>query len=446
MYAPLHLHSIFSIRDGICKIDELMDKTKAYGLPAIALTDHGTLGGVISLFKYAKEYGIKPIAGVEAYMATRSRFDKQPGVDKYTHITLLAMNNQGWRNLIKLVSLSYNKDHFYYKPRIDRELLRMYNEGLICLSGCAGGALASAILKKHGIEKSFNQDGDFSNIECNHQENVLEDPEEIISWHKKIFGDRFYIEIQNHNTIEDSILLDSLPSLAKKYGIKLVATSDTHFIEKEDVLAHDIMLAIRDNITLSDPKMQNIKYPGNGYHLYSYKDMLERFSGFKEAIDNTLEIAERCNVNIEMGKNRLPQLYPSDKEDVVLRKLVFEGLRRRFGKSIDKKIYDRIEMELKTIEQTGYAGYFLIVQDYVLWAKSNGILVGPGRGSAAGCLISYALGITDVNPLDYDLSFARFLNKGRAAKPVISFKEYPYEIYEAEQCQMQSGLQATTQS
>jgi DNA polymerase-3 subunit alpha len=253
--------------------------------------------------------------------------------------------------------------------------------------------------------------------------------EKVVEYYKSVFKDRYYLEIQNHSLPEDKIINQRILELAEKYGIKVVATTDSHYLNKEDAKAHDIMIAIGSNITLDDPKMETARYPGEGYWVHTREEMDARFGFYKEAVDNTLEIAERCdNIKIERKVDRLPKLVGAEEEDAELRSLVFAGLRKRIAEgSLQEtgEVIERVNMELKTIEQMGYAGYFLLVSDYVKWAKEAGILVGPGRGSAAGSLVSYLLDITDVNPLEFGLSFARFLNKGRAAYPDVSFPEYP---------------------
>ena len=429
-FANLHQHSHYSLRDGIAKVSDIVNKAVSLGYPGVGLTDHGTMAATLELYNLAKEKGIKPIMGTEIYVATRSRRQKEHGIDKYYHLTLLAMNDVGWRNLVRLVSEGYKDENLYYKPRIDRELLRQYNEGLICLSGCIGGNLSNAIMRAKAIK--FTDEEGNSTAECAHCEhdhdelNVLnESYMDVLNWHKDVFGDRFYLEVQNHNMEVEQAVTETLFDLADKTGIKPVATGDAHFIDAEDEKAHDIMLAIRGNMTIHDEKMGIVKYPGKGYHMQSYDEMCVRFPGRKDAVENTIEIVERCNVNFNLGNFRIPKLVDVYKEDDILREQTYAGLNKRFPGGIPKEIINRTEEELTTISQMTFPNYFLMVSDYVRWAKSNGIPVGPGRGSAAGSIVSYALDITDVNPLDYDLSFSRFLNKGRCSLPLVDFKEYP---------------------
>lgn len=481
-YSPLHVHSIYSIRDSIAKIPELLDRAKEIGVPAMALTEHGTLASALEFYVKAKDIGIKPIMGMEAYIATRHRTQKIKGIDKYYHLTLLVMNKTGWQNLVRLTSESYEEDNFYHKPRIDRELLKKYNEGLICLSGCVGGNLSSTIMKNlnltFDIDEDFieekKQDVCFKETYEEHIQNSLEkviksyektkqeynvkdlraeveknfideynkintcqcaqcNPianesfEDVIKWHKDVFGDRYYLEVQDHNMgIEDKIN-DVIFEMAKKYNIKVVATGDTHFVNEEDEKAHDLMIAIRGKMTIDDPKMVKAKYPGNGYNLLNYNQMALRFPGREDVLTNTLEIAERCNMDFNLGDFRLPHIYDVKIEDDIFKKEVYTGLKKRFGENLSPEILSRAEEEINTIIQMTFPSYFLMISDFINYSRNNNIPVGPGRGSAAGSIVAYALGITNINPLDYNLSFSRFLNKGRASVPVINFNEYPIE-------------------
>lgn len=430
-FANLHGHSIYSIRDSICKPKELIAYAKEIGMPAIALTDHGTLSGIVEFYQEAIKQNIKPIVGCEVYMATRSRFDKEKGIDKYYHLTLIAMNNVGWSNLTQLVSESFKEEHFYHKPRIDRELLRKHNAGLICLSGCLASHLSHAILKEKQITFK-DEDGDIvepPKLDCGcsvHTENTKKESFiDIINWYKEVFGDRYYLEIQNHGIPEEDIVRDTILDVAKQVGVKVVATGDTHIVRPQDVKAHNIMLAIRDRKSIYDESFSG--YPGVGYSLPDEKYIKERFAMAPEAVSNTMEIAERVNLKFNFGNFKIPRFVNVREEDEMFREKVMQGLISRFGENITPEYIQRAEEEIQTIIQMTFPSYFLIVNDYIAAAKKMGIPVGPGRGSAAGSLVAYALEITDVDPIKYDLSFSRFLNKGRAAIPLINFKEYPIE-------------------
>lgn len=432
-FVNLHQHTMFSIRDSIVKPKELVVRAKELGYPAVAVTDHGVLGGAMMIYNEAKKIGIKPILGCEVYLANRSRFQKEKGIDKYYHLTLLCMNETGWKNLCYLVSESNKKECFYHKPRIDKELLRKHNEGLIALSGCLGGELAQTIFKDLEINFELGEDDD-NVIECaacqaGHCEDHTDKTHfDVIDWYRSVFGDRYYLEVQNHGLYEDTKLNEVIYDTAQKKGIKVVATGDTHVLAAEDISAHNIMLANRaPSVTVNDPKMEKRRYPGNGYHLLSEPEVHQRFSGHEEAIKNTMEIYERCNLNFHLGDFRLPHVVALEEEDTIFTKLVFEGLNKMFNGQVPPEYTKRAQEELNTIIQMTFPSYFMMISDFVRWAKQQGIPVGPGRGSAAGSLVSYALGITNVDPIRYGLSFARFLNKGRASVPQISFKELPFD-------------------
>lgn len=432
-FVNLHTHSMFSIRDAVSKIDELINRAIELKYESLALTDHGTMAGIIEFYKIAKSKNFKPIIGCELYVAPNSRFIKD-NKNRYHHLTVIAMNNTGYRNLCTLVSESYKSEHFYYKPRIDKELLRIHNEGLIVLSGCLAGHLASSILVDQQINFT-DEDGNElaetiiecadcqAGLEC--QKHSRENPRDVALWYKSVFKDRYYIEIQNHGIPEEDKVRDIALQIARDLEIKVVATGDTHFVKKEDVVSHNVMLAIRNGNTIYDEGFSG--YPGSGYYLPDTEYLNSKFN--QEYVSNTLEISERCNVNLEFGNYKLPLFtgHPM-KEDEEFVKWVVEGLKQRFNNSkIPKKYSDRIKEEISTIMKMGFSSYFLVVADYVNWAKKNGILVGPSRGSAGGSLVSYAMGITEVDPIKYDLSFSRFLNKGRSSIPLIDFKEFPFE-------------------
>lgn len=432
-YVNLHTHSIYSIRDSIAKIDDLVGEAKKLDYKALGLSDHGTLGGAIQFYNACKKQEIKPILGVEAYIATRTRFDKVKGIDKYFHITLFAMNMTGWQNLCQLVTESNKDEHFYHKPRIDRELLRRHNEGLICLSGCMASQVSRLIIKELQLTSKDEEGNNKTlNIECADcqsgicTEHSSETFMDVIRWYKGVFGDRYYLEIMNHDIPEEEVIRDVLLEVGKKEGIKTIASGDTHFVKENDHTAHDIMLAIRDRKSIHDLDFKG--YQGDGYYLPTESSLLKKFSFSLESITNTLEVAERCDLNFKFGNFRIPSFDKNNVrgEDEDFMTKAWAGLKARVGAKADTALYKkRLQEEMTTIIQMTFSSYFLIVSDYVTWAKTHDILVGPGRGSAAGSLVAYALNITDVDPLLYDLSFARFLNRGRSAVPLINFPEFP---------------------
>ncbi|MFH0806166.1 MAG: DNA polymerase III subunit alpha [Candidatus Brennerbacteria bacterium] len=391
-FVHLHVHSHYSLLDGLTKIDELVARVKELGMTSVALTDHGNLYGAVEFFKKAKAAGIKPILGVEVYVAPYGRLSKRPKMDETRyHLTLLAKNELGWKNLIALVTNSY-LEGFYYKPRVDRELLETHHEGIVCLSGCVSGELA-----RHISAKRFA------------------DAEETATWHKKVFGDDYYLEIQPH----DPTLWEPTAALGKKLGIPLVATQDAHYLTKDDKTAHEILLAVQTNTKLDDEDRLSLR--DYDVSLTSPEKMAEIFRTYPEALTSTLRIAEECSVELALGKNKLPKFpfpAPHTSSFEYIKTLVAERLPRRYPDATEA-VRDRITMELSVIEKTGFADYFLIVADFVNWAKTHGIVVGPGRGSAAGSIVSYILGITNVEPLRYNLLFERFLNPDRIQVPDI---------------------------
>jgi DNA polymerase III subunit alpha len=389
-FTHLHVHSHYSMLDGLSKIEDIVKKTKEHGMKAVALTDHGNLYGAIEFYKKAKAENIKPIMGLEAYYAPESRKKKDKTSRNRYHLTLLAKNNTGWKNLLQLVTIS-NLEGFYYKPRIDDELLEKYHEGLICLSGCISGEIPS-LVKKEKKEKA----------------------EKRAKWFKSLFGDDYYIELQKNY----SELHEELKKLAKKIGSKVVATQDSHYINKEDKDAHEILLAVQTkNVIESDDRMSLKDFD---LHFASTEEMTEYFKDTPEAIKTTEEIVDKCNVEIKLGENKIPKFETPNGETTqeYLTKLAKEGLSKRYEK-VTPEIKDRLKAELEVIKKTGFADYFLIVQDFVQWAKKRDIVVGPGRGSAAGSLVSYSIGITNIDPLKYDLLFERFLNPERVQVPDI---------------------------
>ncbi len=403
-FTHLHVHSHYSLLDGLTKIDELVARAKKCGMDSIALTDHGVLYGAVEFYKLAKKNGVKPILGVEAYIAPRDRFSRESS-ERYTHLILLAENQTGWKNLITLVSKAH-LEGFYYKPRMDKDLLRENHEGLIALSACLGGEVARALT-----------DGRYDEAKRTAFE------------YEEIFGKgNYFLEIQKHPHIPESEKIEAgLVRLSEDTGIPLVATQDSHYTHSEDAEYHDVLLAVQTGNKLTDDDRMTMKE--DDFSILTGEDMLKKFSkipGGREAVARTHEIAERCNVELDLGHNLLPDFPkpPGKTANQYVRELIEERLPRRFPTETTpaekmKEVRDRLEYELGVIEKTGFADYFLIVQDLVWWAKSHGIAVGPGRGSAAGALVSYALGITDINPLKYGLLFERFLNPERISMPDI---------------------------
>jgi DNA polymerase-3 subunit alpha len=400
-FAHLHTHTHYSLLDGLTRIDELVERVKELDMESVAMTDHGVMYGVIEFYQKAKKAGIKPIIGCEMYV-TENMHDKRPsGSGKsngnYYHLVLLAENNTGYKNLIKLVTASH-LDGFYYKPRVDKDLLRQYSKGLIALSACLGGEISRAVLS--------NQEEKAKKIALEYQE---------------IFGKgNFFLEIQHHPHLEDQkIATDKIIALSRETGIPLVATQDSHYLRPEDAHAHDVLLAVQTGSQIDDKDRLTLR--NDDFSLLSPKEMAEKFADIPEAIENTVRIADRCNVEIELGKTQLPEfpLPANHTADSYLRDLAYTGVTRRYGTEPLPAIVTRLDYELEVIKKTGFASYFLIVQDFVNWAKSRGIIVGPGRGSAAGSLVSYLLNITNIDPLKYDLLFERFLNPERISMPDI---------------------------
>lgn len=399
-FVHLHTHSHYSLLDGLGKIDELIKRARELGMDALAITDHGVLYGAIEFYKKAKEAGIKPILGVEAYLAPQNRFLRDSN-ERYFHLTLLVENNEGWKNLIKLVTKAH-LEGFYYKPRIDKDLLKEYHSGIIALSGCMSGEISKA-------------------IELNKPEDYLIN---LVNEYKEIFGeDNFFIEIGYHPNIDPQNyerIRQGLINLAFKTHTPLVATQDIHYVYPEDASYHDILLAVQTGSKLDEEERFTLK--NDDFSMTSPEQMIEYFKDIPEAIENTIKISDRVSVEIELSKIKLPYFpKPEGKSaNEYLRDLIEERIKNRFKpEEINSRIRERIEYELSVIEKTGFADYFLIVQDLTSWAKNHGIAVGPGRGSAAGSLVSYILGITDINPLDYDLLFERFLNPDRIQLPDI---------------------------
>ena len=418
-FTHLHVHTHYSLLDGLSKIPELVARIKELGMDSIAVTDHGNMYGAIEFYKEAKKEGIKPIIGMEGYVATSDMHQKDVSVkDTFYHITLLAKNNSGYRNLITL-STQAHLEGFYYKPRFDKKLLRRHAEGLIALSGCLGAEIPTLI-----------------------NANKLNDAQEAITEYQDIFGkENFYLEVQHHKNIpEQKKINEALYRLAEKTGAPLVATQDSHYLRPEDAEAHDVLLAIQTGNQITDEKRLTLK--NDDFSITSSQNMAEMFADHPEAIENTQRIAEACNVEITLGKNQLPiyKVPESYTVETYLAELCVKGLKERYGWDVSnitdydkpvakqtpstadeaqREIADRLDFELSVINKTGFASYLLIVADFVNWAKSQSIVVGPGRGSAAGSLVSFLLNITNVDPIKFGLLFERFLNPERISMPDI---------------------------
>lgn len=393
-FVHLHVHTHYSLLDGMGKIPDYLDKAKELGMPAMAITDHGVMYGAIEFYKEAKKRDIKPIIGCECYVAPRSLHDKEARVDiKPYHLVLLAKNNVGYRNLMKLVTIAHI-DGYYYKPRIDKETLRKYSEGLIGMSACLNGEPAR-----------------------NAKEGEYEKAKKAALEYQEIFGkDHYYLELQDQPGVEEQEKANkALKKIAKETGIGLVVTNDVHYVNKDDSEAQDILLCVQMGKTVAEDDRMKMTMDNS---MRTYEDLSKAFSDVPEAFENTVKIAEMCDVSIELGGILIPDFPVPDglTEGKYLEKLVDEGITRRYGKKTPE-LAERLSYELKVIEKMGYEGYFLIVQDYVNWAKNQGIVVGPGRGSAAGSVVAYALGIVDLEPMQYDLLFERFLNPDRISMP-----------------------------
>ena len=420
-FVHLHTHTYHSLLDGLTKIDALVDNVKASGMEAVAITDHGTMSGAIEFFKEATSKGVKPILGIEAYVAARTRFDRDPAHDKPRyHLILLAKNQVGWQNLCSLTTKAWVEGQ-YYKPRIDHDIMAEHSEGVVCLSGCAGSEISEAI-----------RAGDF------------EKAKELAGWYKSVYGEDFYLELQDHGHPDcpnhwevQKEINDGLFKLHEELDIPMVVTCDSHYLTHENQDAHEILLCVGTGSYLNDEKRMSLKE----FDLFvtDPKDIIERWGKIDpEIILNTKRVAEKVNFEFEFGKILIPKFPLPDGEDSekgFLDKLVFRGLGERYAEitveevknmtiseireKLSKEVLDRVDMELGVLDGMGYNGYFLIVQDFINWGKSQGIVFGPGRGSAAGSIIAYALHITDLDPLEYDLLFERFLNPDRISMPDI---------------------------
>lgn len=403
-FTHLHVHTEYSLLDGSSKINEITARAKELGMDSIAITDHGVMYGVIDFYRAAKNIGIKPILGCEVYVAPGSRFDKEAGMseDRYYHLVLLAENNIGYANLMKIVSKGF-VDGFYYKPRVDYEVLSEYHEGIICLSACLAGEVQKYL-----------------------QRGLYEEACKSALHYQEIFGKgNYFLELQDHGIPEQGFVNQQLIRMSKELGIELVATNDIHYTYADDAAAHDVLLCIQTGKKVSDT--DRMRYEGGQYYCKSEEEMRALFPYAPQALDNTHKIAERCNVEIEFGVTKLPHYEVPEGYDswTYLNHLCDEGLVKRYADKADE-LRERLDYELDVIRKMGYVDYFLIVWDFINYAKRNGIAVGPGRGSAAGAIVSYVLEITDIDPIRYNLLFERFLNPERVSMPDIDV-DFCYE-------------------
>lgn len=403
MFVHLHVHSEYSLLDGSCRIKELIKRTKELGMNSIAITDHGVMYGAIDFYKEAVSYGVKPIIGCEIYVSPRSLYDKEYGIDNLNyHLILLCKNMTGYENLMKIVSKA-SIDGFYYKPRIDHQYLKEHSEGLIALSSCLGGEIPSYLISDD-----------------------YEKAKETAIFYNSIFGTgNFYLELQYHGLSQQEKVNSELIKLSQELNIPLVATNDVHYLKKEDHLAHEVLLCIQTGKNMDDS--DRMSFPTDQFYLKSPDEMYEMFSYCKEALENTVKIADMCNLEFEFNKTKLPKFEVPDgmKSDEYLRKLCIDGLYKRYPNPTDE-VMERLNYELSVIEKMGYVDYFLIVWDFIKFARDNGIMTGPGRGSAAGSLVAYCLGITKIDPIKYNLLFERFLNPERVSMPDID-SDFCYE-------------------
>ncbi len=403
-FAHLHVHTEYSLLDGSCKIKELISRAKELGMKNIAITDHGNMYGVIDFYRAAKDAGINPVIGCEVYVAPESRFDREisKGEERYNHLVLLAENNQGYANLMKIVSLGFTEG-FYYKPRVDYEVLEKYHEGIIALSACLAGIVAT-----------------------NLRRGMYEQAKKEAMRLSEIFGpDHFYLELQDHGIADQQMVNQGIFRMSQETGLGLVATNDVHYITAEDAEAHDILLCIQTKKLVKD--QDRMRYEGGQFYLKSEEEMKQLFPYALQAIENTEEIANRCQVEIVFGEYKLPQFDVPEgyTAEEYLEKLCNEGLVNRYGTQASRH-GERLEKELEVIRTMGFVDYFLIVWDFIRFARERGISVGPGRGSAAGSIVAYALGITNIDPIRYNLLFERFLNPERITMPDIDI-DFCYE-------------------
>ena len=393
-FTHLHVHTEYSLLDGACRINELINKAKELKMTSLAITDHGAMYGVVEFFKQAKKAGIKPILGFEAYISPRRMTDKEPQKDKgQYHLVLLAENYEGWKNIIKLCSIGF-VEGYYYKPRIDHETLRKYSRGVIALSACLAGEVQSYLL-----------------------DNNYDKAKKTALMYKDIFGENnFFLEMQDQGIKEQQDVNKALVKMSQETRIKLVATNDVHYINKEDAYFHDVLLCIQMQKTITDK--DRMRFPTDEFYLKSYDEMKKLFP--EEVLKNTADIAERCNVELDFDTVHLPEFkVPKGYTKIeYFREICQKGLQDRY-KNITDEIQNRLNYEIGVIEQMGYVDYFLIVWDFIKYAKDNKIMVGPGRGSAAGSLVAYSMKITNIDPIKHNLIFERFLNPERVSMPDI---------------------------
>lgn len=393
-FTHLHLHTEYSLLDGACRINRLMERVKELGQTSVAITDHGVMYGVVDFYKAAKKAGIHPIIGCEVYVATRTRFDKVNRMDGSYHLVLLCENETGYRNLIKLVSAGFTEG-FYSKPRIDKELLEQHHEGLIALSACLAGEIPRALAN-----------GDF------------EAAREKALYYQNLFGkDRFYLEIQDHGLEEQKLVLPMIVRLSRETGIPLVATNDAHYLTKQDAKMQRVLICIQTNKSVYDDDV--LEFGTEEFYVKSTDEMYELFSAWPDACENTNKIAQMCQFDFEFGVTKLPSFEVPDGMDnrQYFEKLCQEGLERHYKDAITPEIEKRLAYEIDVIDRMGFINYYLIVWDFIRYAKSKGIPVGPGRGSGAGSLAAYCIGITNIDPMKYQLLFERFLNPERVSMP-----------------------------
>lgn len=396
-FVHLHAHTEYSMLDGASRISEMFAAAAGYGMPACAITDHGVMYGALEFYKAGSTAGVKPILGMEGYLFKGDRREKPAQKDNFErtyHLTLLASNQTGYRNLVKLSSKAW-LEGYHYQPRSDWDIVSEHASGVICLSGCLSAEIPKAIVAGDGAAAR-----------------------KLVGRYRELFGDRFYLELQDHGLPEQRQLNDELVRIGEQMGIGWVSTNDSHYTHKEDAAAHDVLLCINTGSELADPK--RFKFDSDEFYLKTPEEMVARFARWPGACETTLEISDRCNVEIDFGNLLLPRYEVPEGHtlDGYLRKMVYEGIKRRYGE-VNEACDERASYELGVIEHMGFAGYFLVVGDFVNWAKNQGIRVGPGRGSAAGSIVSYAIGITELDPLRYDLMFERFLNPERVAMPDI---------------------------
>ncbi|MDD4084839.1 MAG: DNA polymerase III subunit alpha, partial [Acidaminococcaceae bacterium] len=395
-FVHLHVHTQYSLLDGAANIRQLIGYAKELGMPALAITDHGVMYGAIEFYQEAKRQDIKPIIGCEAYITSNSRFDRGAKErDNQYHLILLAENNEGYQNLMKLISFAH-LEGFYYKPRIDKEILKKHAKGIIALSACIAGEIQSHIIRGE-----------------------IETAETCLREYLEIFdNESFFLELQDHDIPEEATSNRELKRLAAKYGLGLVATNDSHYVRRDDAEGQDVLLCIQTAATVDDPT--RMKFANDQFYLKSKEEMAAKFADCPEAIANTVKIAERCNVELDFGHLLLPEFPIPEGKTVAgyLRELCEEALPARYRIAAEK-VRQRLDYELAVIDKMGYSGYFLIVWDFINFSKKRGIPVGPGRGSAAGSIVAFLLGITSIDPLQYDLLFERFLNPERVSMPDI---------------------------